>query len=54
MRRGQSTTEYMLTISFICIAMAAVMLGLYDTVAGQTASTGSSMAESLTTGGAQN
>ena len=53
MRRGQSTTEYMMTISFICIAIAAVMYGFYNTVASETQSTGRSMAESLTKGGAQ-
>jgi hypothetical protein len=53
MRRGQSTTEYMLTISLICIAIAAVMLVLYGRVASETASTGRSMAQSLTTGAAQ-
>lgn len=53
MRRGQSTTEYMMTISFICIAIAAVMYVFYGVVADETEATGRSMAESLTTGGAQ-
>jgi uncharacterized protein (UPF0333 family) len=53
MRRGQSTVEYLLTISVIVIAIAATMIPLYNTVAGETESTGSSMAESLTTGGVQ-
>lgn len=53
-RRGQSTVEYMMTISFIVIAIAAAMLGVYDTIAGETESTGRSMADSLTKGGTQN
>ncbi|MFN7145503.1 MAG: hypothetical protein ACK4YP_17140 [Myxococcota bacterium] len=53
-RRGQSTVEYMMTIAFIVIAIAAAMLGVYDTIAGETESTGRSMAESLTKGGTQN
>ena len=43
----------MLVISFLSIAVAAVMYGVYGTVADATAGTGSSMAQSLTTGGTQ-
>jgi hypothetical protein len=51
--RGQSTVEYMLVISALSIAIAALMYVLYNTVADSTESTGRSMAESLTTGGVQ-
>lgn len=52
-RRGQSTVEYLVTISFICIALAVAMAGFYSTAADETEATGRSMAESLTTGGVQ-
>lgn len=53
MRRGQTTTEYMLTIAAITIAIAAVMYGFMDTFTDETATTGQSLSESLTRGGAQ-
>ena len=53
MRRGQSTVEYLMTISVIVIAIAAAMMALYTMVTNETRGTGASMAESLTTGGVQ-
>ncbi len=53
MRRGQSTTEYLLTISAISIALAAVVIALSGTIESSTLSLGSSLADSLTTGGVQ-
>jgi hypothetical protein len=52
-RRGQSTTEYLLTISVLSIAIASAMASFYFTMKSETEATGRSMAESLTTGGAQ-
>jgi Flp pilus assembly pilin Flp len=52
-RAGQATVEYMLVISVLSIAIAAVLYGLYGTLASATAGTGSSMVQSLTTGGTQ-
>lgn len=52
-RRGQSTTEYLLTISVISIAIASAMASFYFTMKSETEATGESMAESLTTGGVQ-
>ncbi len=51
--RGQSTVEYMLTISALVIAIAAAMYAVSDRIVDATAGTGSSMAESLTRGGVQ-
>lgn len=53
MRRGQSTVEYLLTISVISIAVAALVLSLSATIESSTVSLGGSLAESLTTGGVQ-
>ncbi len=53
MRRGQSTVEYLLTISAISIAVAALVLSLSATIESSTVSLGSSLADSLTTGGVQ-
>jgi uncharacterized protein (UPF0333 family) len=52
-RSGQSTVEYLMTISVIVIAIAAAMAGFYTVVTDETAATGSSMATSLTSGGVQ-
>ena len=53
MRRGQTTVEYLLVISAISIAIAAVLYGVYNSVASQTATTGEALSETLTTGGVQ-
>ena len=47
MRRGQSTTEYLLTIAVIAIAIAAVMQVLSTMITSETAALGSSLAQSL-------
>ncbi len=52
-RRGQSTVEYMLTISVISIAIAAVILALGSAMQASAKSLGASMATSLTTDGVQ-
>lgn len=43
----------MLVISFLAIAICAVLYGLYGAIATATEGTGSSLAESLTSGGVQ-
>ncbi len=53
MRRGQSTVEYMLTLSAISIAVAALVLSLSATIESSTVSLGGSLADSLTTGAVQ-
>lgn len=53
MRRGQSTLEYMLTISMISIAIVAVVWSLCGTIQASTISLGASMVTSLTEGGVQ-
>lgn len=53
MRRGQSTVEYLLTISVLSVAIAAVVLSLCGTIEGSVLSLGSSLATSLTSGGVQ-
>lgn len=53
MRRGQSTVEYLLTISVLSIAIAGVVLSLCGTIEASTLSLGGSLATSLTTGGVQ-
>jgi uncharacterized protein (UPF0333 family) len=53
MRSGQSTVEYLMTIAVVVIAIAAAMGAFYTVVTNETASTGHSMATSLTTGGVQ-
>jgi len=52
-RRAQATVEYMLVISFLSIAVAAALYGIYGSLATATEGTGNSMAESLTKGGIQ-
>jgi Flp pilus assembly pilin Flp len=52
-RRGQSTVEYLLTLSVLSIAVAAVVLTLGGTIRSSTLSLGSSLADSLTRGGVQ-
>jgi hypothetical protein len=53
MRRGQSTVEYLLTISVLSVAIAAVVLSLSATIEGSVLSLGRSLATSLTSGGVQ-
>ncbi len=53
MKRGQSTVEYLLTISALSIAIAAVVLSLCGTLEGSSLALGRSLAVSLTTGGVQ-
>lgn len=53
MRRGQSTIEYMLTISTISIAIVAIVWSLCGTLQTSTESLGASLVTSLTTGGVQ-
>lgn len=52
-RQGQTTTEYMLVIAVITIAVAAVMYGFMETFTDETATTGRSLSTSLTRGGTQ-
>jgi Flp pilus assembly pilin Flp len=47
-RRGQSTVEYLLTISVISIAIVALLYALMSTMSGAGSSLGSSLATSLT------
>lgn len=51
MRRGQSTIEYMLTISTISIAIVAIVWSLCGTLQVGTQSLGASLNTSLTEGG---
>lgn len=53
MRTGQSTVEYMLTVSVLSIAVVALLLGLGRTISGSAISLGGSMAHSLTDEGVQ-
>lgn len=53
MRRAQSTVEYLLTLSVLSIAIAAVVLALGTTIRSSSISLGGSLAESLTKGGVQ-
>jgi hypothetical protein len=52
-RRAQSTVEYLLTISVLSIAVAAVVLALGGTIRSSSLSLGGSLAESLTRGDVQ-
>lgn len=52
-RRAQSTVEYLLTLSVLSIAVAAVVLGLGSTIRSSSLSLGGSLAESLTRGEVQ-
>ncbi len=53
MRKGQTTVEYMLTISVVSIAIVVVMYAMYGMIRQQTTSLGGSLATSLTTDGVQ-
>ncbi len=52
-RRGQTTVEYMMTISVVTIAIIAVLWVLTGVVYDETNSLGSSLTTSLTTDGVQ-
>jgi Flp pilus assembly pilin Flp len=52
-RRGQTTVEYMMTISVITIAIMAVVYTFMTVIYDETGALGTSLATSLTTDGIQ-
>ncbi len=52
-RRGQATTEYLVVIAFIAVALGLAMAGLYRGIHTQTSRLVGGMARELTSGGTQ-
>jgi hypothetical protein len=52
-RRGQATTEYLVVVAFIAVALGLAMAGLYRGIHTQTGRLVGGMARELTSGGTQ-